>query len=138
MAHHEDKHTLLNAALEAAISLLEKNGEFYPIGATMSPSGEINFAAGYDGKEYPSSQDLIDLLLAGFRQGAENGEYVGTAIAMDFQFVDDDGKSQSAIRVSIEHAEDDPVDCFLPYDQTEAGYEYKEIFAELGEREVFM
>jgi hypothetical protein len=137
MPHHEHKHALLNAAIEAALPLLEAHGEFYPLGVTISPDGKLNFAAGYDGDDFPSTQAVVDLLLAGFHQGAQDGKYVGTAIAMNIQFVDGDGALQHAIRVSIEHKEDDPVDCYLPYDRTESGYEYKDIIAELGEREVF-
>ncbi|NUQ62471.1 MAG: hypothetical protein HUU20_08280 [Pirellulales bacterium] len=66
---------LLDEGLRAAIYFLEKNGEFFPFGVTMSPSCEIIHTQGWTGDEHPPSQEVIDVLLHGFAAGAERGEY---------------------------------------------------------------
>ncbi len=66
---HPDMDALLDESLRAAIYFLEKNGEFFPFGVNMSADGKIRHAQGYTGDEHPPSQEVIDILLMGLKQG---------------------------------------------------------------------
>src|ERR1700747_1558182 len=70
---HPDLDQLLNALLPFARQQLSKRGEFYPFGASLNSNGEIVAAGVDDGREYPDSQSIIDLLKEGFRQDAVTG-----------------------------------------------------------------
>jgi hypothetical protein len=129
---------LLDEALNAATYLLNKNGEFFPFGVTMSPNGKTNHVMGYTGEEQPGSQELIDLLLAGFLQGARKGEYRATALVSDVRVSLDGASTTDAISVTIEHAEDEPVTCLLPYQNRQGQFEFGELVAGNADRHVFV
>ena|SRR5688572_13847005 len=62
----EDLDNLLSACIPFAQQVLAKNGTFFPFGATMSPTGEISLAAGYDDQPGAGAQEVADLTLDGF------------------------------------------------------------------------
>ena len=65
---HPDLDNLLSAMLPFGQQMLEKHGEFFPYGATMTTAGEITMEAAYDGTEQPPSQELIQMMTQAFRQ----------------------------------------------------------------------
>src|SRR5262245_10683946 len=71
---------LLNAALPFATQTLTKHGEFFPFAYTLGNDGSIAMVAGYDGREHPPSQDIIDLLKDGLRGDAAAHKIRATAI----------------------------------------------------------
>ena len=78
------------------------------------------------------------LLIAGLREGAVEGRYRAVAIVSDVTLEDEAGEAvTSAVHVAIEHADDDPVTCIVPYDLGEETVELGELAAEPGERHVF-
>lgn len=77
----------MNEVLPFAQQMLERHGEFIPYGGAMKPNGEIVSVAGYDGDEYPPSQDIIDLLKDAFRAAGRSGEYKATAIVFDVRVI---------------------------------------------------
>jgi hypothetical protein len=134
---HPDMDALLDESLQVAIHFLEKNGEFFPFGVTMSRAGEIAHTQGWTGDECPPSQELIDLLLRGFVSGAARGDYKATALIYDVRISLDGDTKTDAIIVTIEHVDDEPVTCFLPYVKNRDAFEFGELVAERAERRVF-
>ena len=134
---HPDMDALLDEALNTASYFLEKNGEFFPFGVTMSPNGKINHVEGYTGDEQPPSQEVIDLLLAGMKQGAGKGDYRATALVCDVRVSTPGGPVQDAISVTIEHHTEEPVTCYLPYISTSGKFNFGDLFTERAERRVF-
>lgn len=128
---HPDLDELLNALYDRAVYLLNKNGEFFPIGATIDEAGELNNCAGYTGKEQPPSQEIIDLLEAAFRQQVDRGELRAAGICLDAR-VTRPGQSepQDAICARLEHRTGENVEVYLPYRKLADGtLEYGELFA---------
>ncbi|MEC8848053.1 MAG: hypothetical protein VYB93_02090 [Pseudomonadota bacterium] len=76
----EDVEEVMNSMLSFGTEMLEKHGEFFPYGGAMTPSREVVSVAGYTGEEQPPSQEVIELLRAGFREAAERGEYKATGL----------------------------------------------------------
>ena len=129
---------LLDEALHVAVHFLEKNGEFFPFGVTMTEDGKINHAQAWTGEEHPGSDAVIDHLVAGFAQGAKRGDYRATALASDVRLSLDGANQTDAIRVTIEHCQDEPVTCYLPYVNREGSFDFGELVAVRADRFVFL
>jgi hypothetical protein len=134
-----DAETLMNAMLPFAKKMLTNHGEFYPYGGAMQPDGKIVNVAGYDGRERPPSQEIIDLLNAEFRKDAANGRYKATAVVYDVRVVPP-GKTErsDAIAVAVDHRDNYSVVVIFPYAVcAEGAVRIGEPFAEKGERSIF-
>jgi hypothetical protein len=79
---------LLNAVVPFAEHMLTKDGEFFPYAMALKPAGEITPVAGFDGREQPPSQAIIDLLLAGLQADARAGRVKATALVYEVRITD--------------------------------------------------
>ena len=62
----DDLDGVVSTALDAALSLLTKNGQFFPFGVTVSDEGDIAMAAADPGLgERPDSTAVLDGLYSG-------------------------------------------------------------------------
>jgi hypothetical protein len=111
-----DIEELMNGLIPFAQQMLEKNGEFFPYGGALTPSGELSFVADYDGKGCPSSQALIDLLKDGFKEAAKQGKYKATGIVFDAK-VTPPGKTEKtdALVITLDHKDNYSIIAFIPY-----------------------
>ena len=129
---------LLDALLPFAEKMLREHGEFYPYGGTMDPSGNINHSAAHDGTSHPQSAALIDLLRAGFNEGASRGEYKATALVYDVRVVPPGSKSKTdAIAVELDHRDDYSALVYFPYTLESGEVNFGSPFAEKGTGRVF-
>lgn len=104
----------------------------------MDGSGKIAFSAAYDGTEQPPSSDLIDMLRAGFREGAKKGQYMATALVYDVRVVPPDGGPKTdAIAVELDHRDDYSVIVYFPYHLDHGQVNLGSPFAEKGASQVF-
>jgi hypothetical protein len=126
-----DLDDLLNATLPFAQKMLVERGEFYPFGATMKADGKIDLTAGYTGVEFPESQELIDLLLGGYRAQAAKKELMATALCFDVRTIPPGETEKSdAICVRLEHLDGEAVDVLMPYQKDRDGnLTWGELFA---------
>jgi len=134
---HQDMETLLNEALNMASHFLEKDDEFLPFCVAMAPDGEVSQAVADTGEEQPPYEEIIDFLISEFTKGAQDGKYKATALTADVRIALDDADETDAIRVTVEHVDDEPVACYLPYQKREGKYEFGELIVEQAERAVF-
>jgi len=135
----EDLNNLLSSCIPFAQQMLAKHGTFFPFGATMSPSGEISLAAGYDNEPNVDAQEIIALTLDGFRAGARSGVYQAVALCVDVRVDAPDGSGKTdAIRVSLEENGGEALNVFMPYRKRMLrGVSYGEIFASAADPSVF-
>jgi len=132
-ASPEQLHELLAYCLNFARTMLEKAGDFYPFGATLSPDGKVAATGGYNGEEHPQPQEIYRLLADAFRSGASTGEFLGVALAANvnipaqFSSVSPDG-----VRVHIE-ASGYSRFVYVPYKIKVSGMFKKTKSVELGE-----
>jgi len=134
---HPDMNALLTESLQVAKHLLHEFGEFIPFGITVASNGKITHVSGSTGDERPRSQDVIDLLRSAFADGALEGRYRATAVAYDVRIALNGGPRTDAVQVDIEHLDDEPATCFLPYTKKADGFHFGDIGAQGGERNVF-
>src|SRR5690348_10409947 len=128
---HSDLNELLDALLGMAHTLLEKQGEFYPIGAVMLSDGEIRHVGGQiEGNDHPPSQSLIDLLTETFENQAAKGQLRAAGICYDgLTTPPGKKKKQDAICCGLEHYLGESVNVFEPYIKAANGdVQYEEIF----------
>ena len=90
---------LMNMLVPFAERMLREHGESFPYGAVMMPDGSMKHFAASDGTEHPSSKDLIDLLVATFREDGRQGKYKATGIVYDVMTLPP-GAERSEPRVS--------------------------------------
>ena len=134
---HPDMNALLDESIRLAVLFLEKNGEFFPFGVTMAPDGTVSHMQGYAGDDQPPSQELIDLLLYGLQTGASSGDYKSTSLIYDVRVSLDGETKTDAISVTLEHRDEHPVTCLVPYTKTTSDIELGEIIAQRADRNVF-
>ena len=110
-----DLDGLLNAALPFAQQMLDKNGEFYPFGASVALDGKHAMVAAEPGQgEHPKSDEVLALLLDGIR--AQRQELRAVALAADVRV---DGGD--AVRVELEHRDGHALAVLLPYKKKRLG-----------------
>jgi len=134
----EEMDSILDDGLQAAIHLLEKNGEFYPFAVAVDAAGGLRHVEGYTGDEHPLSDDLISFLHDALAQQAAQGEYRATGIVSNVTLTDRVTSAKGdAISVAIEHRDAEPVTCFLPYRLSDGQFIGEEVVAERGQSVVF-
>ncbi len=79
----EQLHELLIYCIDFSRTMLEKSGEFYPFGGTLSAAGKVCAVGGHNGEEHPQSQEIFLLLAEAFSSSARNGEILGAALTAD-------------------------------------------------------
>ena len=111
----DDLDALVNAALPFATQQLEKHGEFYPYGVSLSTAGDEGMVAGDPGAgERPASTAVLATLVEGLRR--ERDGLRAAALVADVRWSDGD-----AIRVELEHREGPAIAVLLPYEQKRFG-----------------
>jgi hypothetical protein len=130
---------ILNALLPFAKQMLAKHGAFFPCGAFLSASGQVNLLAAKSGNERLQPPALIETLLESLRQSAREEKYRATGICADVRVIPPGSIEKSdAIQVSIEYPDGKAVNVFLPYKKGLAGdVQYGEIFASSAVPKIF-
>lgn len=135
----DDLNELLNAAVDVATDRLTDASEFAPFALAMqSADGEILHLEPDEEDGADDPEQVRAILVAGLREGASQGRYRAVAIVSDVTLEDDEGEAiSSAVHVSLEHADDEPVTCIVPYDIGEEEVQLGDLAAEPGDRVVF-
>lgn len=101
-AAQDDLDAMLSTALDAALHLLTKNGEFFPFGVTVGTAGQVGLAAADpDLGDHPESTAVLADLYA---DAAENRD---TYRAMAF-VSDVTANDSNAVRVEAGHRDGGP------------------------------
>jgi hypothetical protein len=140
MMSREDLNSVLEYLFEFAKIALKKQGEFYPFGARMVPSGEVKAVGADAGREHPPSQELIDILTSAFMAQASAGEIKAAGICMDVRTIPPGQSEKSeAICAVLEHEDGDAINVFLPYKKHLLGrIKYGEVFATQATPSIFV
>lgn len=138
MRAKNDCNQLLNATLPFAEKMLREHGEFLPFGAQMLPDGEIVSVGVDDGEDQPRSQNLIDLLKAAFKAGANGGDLIATALVYDVR-VAPPGQDRKCdcIALDLDHRDNYSVTVFFPYSIADGAAALGDAFAMDGNYSIF-
>jgi hypothetical protein len=131
----EDSECLMKELLPFAKQMLSQEGEFYPYGGVLRPSGDIvHISASIEGNDHPDSQSLIEILTRKLKDSAQSGEAKATGMVFDVRITcpGEVGKSD-AIQISLNHSGGFSADVFFPYSIEEPGkVVFKATFAQKG------
>jgi hypothetical protein len=135
----QENEEVMNALLGMARTLLSKNGEFFPIGATMKLDGGVGFVAVQDGDEHPPSQKVIDALTGTFRAQAKLNEVKVTGLAYDVRTIPPGGSAKvDAVAVRLDHVGGESLVVFFPYRILPSrDVEFSDPFATPGPGDIF-
>jgi hypothetical protein len=128
----------MNMLLPFAEQMLREHGEFYPYGGVMLPDGSMAQFGVHDGNERPRSKDLLDLLLAQFRQDAHQGKYKATGIVYDVMTVPPGATQKTdAIAIRLDHEAGYSVVVMIPYRVVDGQLMKSPLFAVKGDGSIF-
>lgn len=128
---------LVNVVVPFARQMLSQHHGFFPFGATMSPSGTISRTETPKGDHPP--KELVVLIEQGFVDGAQQGLYKATAVALDVKTVPP-GKNerQNAVEVRLDHRDNYSVKVVFPYSYSLSGeLAFAPPFAVAGDKMIF-
>ena len=134
-----DLDALMSALLPFAQRMLSKHGEFYPFGAAIDRDGQVRLMAGGADTDRPLADQVIDALVAGFRQAAAEGEVRAVGLCFDARTIPpgSDEKVDSIV-LELEHVDGDCVLVALPYHKGLFGrMKYGDSFAASSKPRVF-
>ena len=135
-----DCEQLLTALIPFVSQMLSEHGEFYPVGAVMTPDGECQLAAMADDVEddQPDPTDLIEMFEIQFNLGAKSGDHKATAIVYDALTVPPEkDEKQDTIICLLDHQDDYSVKVCFPYTLNDGEVELEDPFAVEGDYKVF-
>lgn len=106
----DDLDGVVSTALDVALSLLTKNGEFFPFGITIGDEGDIAMAAADPSLgERPDSTAVLDGLYSGVQ--GDHGAYRAAGFVADVR-----ANGGDAVRVEAEHRDGgSPLVVVMPY-----------------------
>lgn len=134
---HPEMNLLFATALEIAKGVLEATqGELAPFAEVLAESGNMSHVS--TPPEDKHAPEIIELLRHILRLIAAGGDCRAVAIVADTRASPSPQVlMQDAIGIFIEHATEDPVNCYVPYiHRGGAEFEYGETFATEGERHI--
>jgi hypothetical protein len=113
----EQLEKLFGFAVEFAQDMLQKNGEFYPFGATLGLDGQIAAEGGYDGDDdHPSTQDVYVAVSDRLAAAGADGRIHAAALVANATVPDKlEAPTRDAIRVRLE-AEGFARFIYVPYE----------------------
>ena len=127
-----DLDRLMGACVEAAVSLLSKDGEFYPFALAMTTEGDVVSPAIDPGSEHPEPDHVAALLLQVLQSSRDTLRAV--AVCSDVRLRSEEGEERDAIRIELEAPAVDPLVVMVPY----ADSRLEQPFGGPGERRVFL
>jgi hypothetical protein len=135
---NDEATDVMNMLVPFAEKMLREYGEFYPFGGVMLADGSMAQFGADDGNERPKSKDLVDLLLAGFREGAHQGKFKVTGIVYDVMTLPPGASEKTdAIAVRLDHEAGYSVVVMIPYRLADGLVMKGTIFAVKGDGSVF-
>lgn len=135
----DDMNAVCRTATDLAFERIAKRGGFIPFAVVIAREGDVRFVALGDDLVDGKGERGLATLRKRLRAGAKKGEYKATAIASDVRVrLDENGEVTDAIRIEVEHVEDEPITCCLPYRRKEKAVEqHIDPYLEPGDKIVF-
>src|SRR5258706_5660493 len=78
-----DFNKLLSAVVPIAQAMLKDLGTFIPFGAFITGEGEVQLAGGEGDPSHLNTEEMVEMYLEAFREGAGDGSFNSTALCID-------------------------------------------------------
>ena len=135
-----DFNKLLSAVIPIAQAMLKDLGTFIPFGAFITREGEVQLAGGEGDPSHLNTEEMVEMYLEAFREGAGDGSFTSTALCVDVRIhIPDKLEKTDAIQIMLEHSGSEALNAFMPYEkQGESEITYRPLFATPAEFRVFI
>lgn len=134
----EELNELLNDAVGVATEMLEEDGEFEPFALALKNDGQVmHLSPEGEQPDELEPEAVVESLRNTLREART--DYRAIAVVADVTLEDEnDEPMTAAIHVAMEHAAEEPVSCYVPYEISDGkGVELADLVGEPGERFVF-
>jgi hypothetical protein len=132
----DELNDLLNDAVEVAAELLEEAGEFEPFALALRTDGEVEQLGPEEPDDASEPEQIVLVLRTKLREAREG--YRAVAVVADVTLEDEQEQAMTAaIQITMEHAAEEPVNCYVPYEFKGDALELADLVGEPGERVVF-
>lgn len=132
----EEMDRLLDLLVQVSMDFLSRRDAFMPHAAILDADGELRFGMAEAGDEAHEAEHL-ELLRASLREEAAAGAIRACGLAVDVTVTDDDDIELDAIRIELDHLDEQPIIVIVPYEKGDSGYTMGEITAYLSDEPVF-
>lgn len=134
----QEAEALMNLGLPFARKMLDEHGEFHPFGTAMKPDRTMEYVGVKDGRETPPSRDVLDRMMAAFKEAALLGEYRAVAAFVDVKIKSPgNGERTDAVQICLEHVDGFFADVFAPYRLVGGKAEFAPLWAQRRRPTVF-
>ena len=128
--YKKDGDQLLGFLVPFAEKCLNKQGGFEPFAAVVTPEGELEAIACM-----PPTEEMF---VGSLRAAAKAKKVRASGICVDVEVdLPHGNKRTKAVKVSLDSAEGQVVDCYVPYRKAKGGHELGELFAVPGRTTIF-
>ena len=98
----EQLHAALMCCIDIARTMLNKSGEFYPFGAMVNQSGEVEARGARTGEEHPGAREVYSFLLNALRDDLATGKAIAIAVASNVNILSYTAPNADGLRVALE------------------------------------
>jgi len=137
--NNPDFDKLLSAVIPIAQAMLKDLGAFVPFGAFITRDGEVQLAGGEGDPSHLNTEEMVEMYLEAFREGAGDGSFTSTALCVDVRIhIPDKLEKTDAIQIMLEHSGGEALNAFMPYEKhQQSEISYGSLFATPAEPRVF-
>jgi hypothetical protein len=135
-----DCEELLGALMPFVSQMLSEHGEFYPVGAVMTPEDECQLVAFEEDvdDDHPDTTVLLEMFEAQFIEGSKSGEQKATAVIYDALTIPPDkSEKQDTIICLLDHQENYSVKVCFPYTLDDGELQLEDPYAVEGDHKIF-
>lgn len=130
---HEQLYFAMIYCTDFAKLMLERKGEFYPFGAIINTSGQVEARGVKVAEEYPGKRNVFELLMGNLRTELEDGRALAIAAAADVNIPEQyEARFRDGMRITLEASGVCRL-IYCPYRLSRAGFFKKKRTIELAE-----
>jgi hypothetical protein len=134
---HPDFQILFDALLYMAKHLLKTQDEFLPIGAIVTPEGELRHVGAKTEEEFPGTHVALHVLEFGLKEMAAEGACRAVGVALDSRLKS--GDSKDAVWITLEEIGGKSQGLIVPYAKSAIGdVAFGDATAMLGNPRIFV
>lgn len=112
----KDFETLVNRSVPFALEQIDKHNEFYPYATVLLKDGTFEPAVAKPDNDRPTSQEVIDMLVAELRRRAAKGEIRVVCVVVGGRLARDQGSPpEDVIQARLEHMDGTAVEVYVPW-----------------------
>lgn len=109
--------------------LLEKHGEFFPFGMSLTRDGQLVASSAECAEQHPDVETVRQQVTTGMSGLLERGEIRGYAIATNVTFLPPGEEERTdAVQITLRHESGEAMEIFATYEDGEGGRSFGKVY----------